>query len=155
MPVKLRLARHGKKRNPHYRLVAANSDARRDGRFLEMVGSYDPVPGKPLVALKRERIQYWLDQGAQPTKTVKSLLDTWMTAEDSVRKPRQRPVFTPAPKAEAAPPKAAAPKAVAAPEAVAAVAAPEADAVPAAAPEADAAPAAPETAETAETKDEA
>jgi small subunit ribosomal protein S16 len=64
----------GKKKRPFYRLVAADSRAPRDGRFIEMLGTYDPLI-KPLqVELKEERIIHWLNNGAQPTQTVKSLL---------------------------------------------------------------------------------
>ena len=74
MSVKLRLARHGSKKRPYYRLVAAASREPRDGRFLEHIGSYDPLQDPPAVTLDRARIQYWLGQGAQPSPTVKKLL---------------------------------------------------------------------------------
>ena len=68
MSVKLRLARrHGSKKRPYYRLVAASSQMPRDGRFLEHVGSYDPLHDPPAVKLNRPRVQYWLDQGALPS----------------------------------------------------------------------------------------
>ena len=66
MAVKLRLARHGAKKHPFYRLVTADGRFPRDGRFLEQLGTYDPNLDPPSVALKRDRIQYWLDNGAQP-----------------------------------------------------------------------------------------
>ena len=84
MSVKLRLARHGSKKRPYYRLVAASSRMPRDGRFLEHVGSYDPLHDPPAVKLNRPRVQYWLDQGALPSPTVKKLLNTYMGAEDSI-----------------------------------------------------------------------
>ncbi|MDP6945117.1 MAG: 30S ribosomal protein S16, partial [Myxococcota bacterium] len=59
MSVKLRLARHGAKKRPYYRLVAASSRMPRDGRFLEHIGSYDPLYDPPAVTLNRDRIQYW------------------------------------------------------------------------------------------------
>ena len=83
MAVKLRLARHGSKKRPFYRVVVANDCARRDGRFLEHVGSYDPAQNPPAVALKRDRIQYWLGQGATPTYTVDNLLAKFMNAPDT------------------------------------------------------------------------
>lgn len=74
MPVKIRLARHGTKKRPFYRIVVANSENPRDGRFLETVGTYNPLPDPVKVSIKQERIKYWMDQGAIPTDTVKSLL---------------------------------------------------------------------------------
>ncbi len=74
MPTKIRLARHGAKKRPFYRVVVANSESPRDGRFLETVGTYNPLSNPALVTLKNERIREWLDRGAIPTDTVRSLL---------------------------------------------------------------------------------
>lgn len=74
MSVKIRLARHGAKKRPFYRIVVADSKSPRDGRFLENVGTYNPVIDPAEVVLKQERIKYWIDQGAIITDTVKSLL---------------------------------------------------------------------------------
>jgi small subunit ribosomal protein S16 len=74
MAVKIRLARHGAKKRPFYRIVVADSECPRDGRYLEIVGTYNPLPDPVEVSLKEERIKYWMDQGAIPTNTVKSLL---------------------------------------------------------------------------------
>ncbi|MDM8525716.1 30S ribosomal protein S16 [Desulfococcaceae bacterium HSG8] len=74
MSVKIRLARHGAKKRPFYRIVAADSRCRRDGRFLEIIGTYNPLKDPAEVSLKEERVSYWVDQGAIPTDTVKSLL---------------------------------------------------------------------------------
>ena len=74
MPVKIRLARHGAKKRPFYRIVVANSEAPRDGRFIETVGTYNPLTDPARVVLKGERIQHWMEQGATPTDTVRSLL---------------------------------------------------------------------------------
>ena len=74
MSVKIRLARHGAKKRPFYRIVVADSKFPRDGRFLENVGTYNPVLDPAKVVLKQERIKYWIDQGAILTDTVKSLL---------------------------------------------------------------------------------
>jgi small subunit ribosomal protein S16 len=74
MSVKIRLARHGAKKRPFYRIVVADCESPRDGRFLENVGTYNPLKDPAEVTLKSERIQYWLGQGATPTDTVKSLL---------------------------------------------------------------------------------
>lgn len=74
MSVKIRLARHGSKKRPYYRIVVADSEFPRDGRFLENVGTYNPLVDPAEVYLKQERVKYWIDQGAIPTDTVKSLL---------------------------------------------------------------------------------
>ena len=74
MSVKIRLARHGAKKRPFYRIVVADSKSPRDGRFLENVGTYNPLIDPAKVVLKQERIKYWINQGAILTDTVKSLL---------------------------------------------------------------------------------
>jgi small subunit ribosomal protein S16 len=74
MSVKIRLARHGAKKRPFYRIVIADSESPRDGKFLENVGTYDPVADPAKVSLNQERIKHWIDQGAIPTDTVKNLL---------------------------------------------------------------------------------
>jgi small subunit ribosomal protein S16 len=74
MSVKIRLARHGAKKRPFYRVVVADSESPRDGRFLEIVGTYNPLPDPAEFVVKSDRIQHWMDQGALPTHTVKSLL---------------------------------------------------------------------------------
>ncbi len=74
MPVKIRLARHGAKKKPFYRIVVADSESPRDGKYLENVGTYNPLKDPAEVTLKPERIQYWINEGAIPTDTVKSLL---------------------------------------------------------------------------------
>lgn len=75
MAVKLRLRRMGKKKQPIYKIVAADSRSPRDGKFIEAVGIYNPLTKPHSIDLKEERINYWLDNGAQPTNTVKSLLN--------------------------------------------------------------------------------
>jgi len=74
MPVKIRLARHGAKKRPFYRIVVAESECPRDGRFLEIVGTYNPLPDPAEVTFKNERVEYWMGQGAIPTDTVRNLL---------------------------------------------------------------------------------
>ncbi len=74
MAVKIRLARYGAKKKPFYRIVVADSRFPRDGRFLEIVGTYDPMKEPHEVKIKKERIDYWRSQGAIPTDTVRSLL---------------------------------------------------------------------------------
>ena len=74
MGVRIRLARHGAKKRPFYRIVVADGRAPRDGKYLENVGTYNPLVDPVEVSLKKERIKYWMDQGAKPSDTVKSLL---------------------------------------------------------------------------------
>lgn len=74
MGVKIRLARHGAKKKPFYRIVVADSESPRDGRFLEKVGTYDPLKDPVEVSLVPDRIKYWMEKGAIPSDTVKSLL---------------------------------------------------------------------------------
>ena len=72
--VKIRLRRMGAKKNPFYRIVVADSRAPRDGRFVEEIGTYDPLAEPAAVNVDAERAQYWVKNGAQPTDTVKTLL---------------------------------------------------------------------------------
>jgi len=72
--VKLRLRRAGKKKHPIYKIVAADMRSPRDGRFIEAVGQYDPNVNPIFLTVKEERVLYWLRNGAQPTDTVRSLL---------------------------------------------------------------------------------
>lgn len=74
MAVKIRLARTGRNKIATYRIVAADSAMRRDGRFLETVGYYDPQTNPKTFQFKTERVAYWIKQGAEPTLTVKNLL---------------------------------------------------------------------------------
>jgi small subunit ribosomal protein S16 len=74
MAVRIRLARHGAKKRPFYRIVAADGESPRDGRFLEKLGTYDPKYDPAKVTVKTERVRYWIDQGATPSHTVKSIL---------------------------------------------------------------------------------
>ncbi len=79
MAVTLRLTRKGAKKRPFYRVVAADSRFPRDGRFLEILGTYDPRLEANNVKLDMERVQYWLDQGARPSETVHNLLKKYET----------------------------------------------------------------------------
>lgn len=74
MAVKLRLARHGAKKRPFYRIVAAPSESPRDGRFLEVLGTYDPLTEPVALKVDGERVREWLGKGAVPTDKVRSLL---------------------------------------------------------------------------------
>ena len=74
MAVKIRLKRMGKKRNPVYRIVVADSRSPRDGRFVEEIGTYDPNQETSLVTVNDEAAKKWLANGPQPTETVGKLL---------------------------------------------------------------------------------
>ena len=74
MAVRIRLARHGAKKKPFYRIVVADSESSRDGKYLENVGTYNSLLDPVQVTLKSERIRYWMDKGAKPSDTVRSLL---------------------------------------------------------------------------------
>lgn len=76
MAVKLRLKRMGAKARPFYRIVAADSRSPRDGRFIEVVGTYNPIAKDEQVKIDEEKAMKWLQNGAQPTDTVKNLLST-------------------------------------------------------------------------------
>jgi len=72
--VKIRLARHGSKKNPIYRVVVADSRVPRDGRTIEEIGRYNPQTQPSLVEIDTDRAREWLSRGAQPTATVRKLL---------------------------------------------------------------------------------
>jgi small subunit ribosomal protein S16 len=72
--VKIRLTRTGTKNQAKYRIVSAQSTRARDGKFLEILGSYDPTVNPPSVILKKERYDYWISVGAQPSDAVSSLV---------------------------------------------------------------------------------
>lgn len=74
MAVKLRLTRSGSKKRPFYRVVAIQGDVRRDGRPLEFLGYYNPMTNPADIKLDQEKIRKWLDLGAEPSDTVRSLL---------------------------------------------------------------------------------
>ncbi|MBR6878075.1 MAG: 30S ribosomal protein S16 [Bacteroidales bacterium] len=74
MPAKIRLQRHGKKGQPFYHIVIADSRSPRDGRFIEKIGTYNPLPNPAEINLKFDRALYWYSVGAVPTDTVRSLL---------------------------------------------------------------------------------
>jgi small subunit ribosomal protein S16 len=87
MATKLRLARYGSKKRPFYRIVAADSSARRDGRFLEQIGTYDPTKNPPAVSLDRERVKHWLSTGAEATDTVKMVIRDFLNSNDTAFRP--------------------------------------------------------------------
>ena len=75
MAVKIRLRRIGAKKAPFYRVVVADSRNPRDGRFIEEIGTYDPKGGDDKLKVDLERVKYWMSNGAQPTDTVRGLLN--------------------------------------------------------------------------------
>ena len=75
MAVKIRLARHGAHKAPYYRIVVADSRARRDGRYIEQVGTYNPLTEPKQVTMDLEKIDTWIAQGAKPTETVERLIN--------------------------------------------------------------------------------
>ena len=74
MAVKMRLRRVGAKKQPAYRIVIADARAPRDGRFIEIVGHYNPLTEPSTVVIKSDRALYWLHKGAQPTEVVRGML---------------------------------------------------------------------------------
>lgn len=74
MSVKIRLKRMGSKKRPFYRIVVADSRFPRDGRFIETVGTYNPLTDPETVTLKEEKVMNWLNNGAQPSDTVRNIL---------------------------------------------------------------------------------
>ena len=81
MAVKIRLKRMGKKKTPSYRIVVADSRYPRDGRFIEQVGFYDPMTEPATIKVDHEKVDKWIATGAQPTETVKSLINKSKAAE--------------------------------------------------------------------------
>ncbi len=74
MPVKIRLARRGRKKQPFYHIVVADSRAKRDGKFIEQIGSYNPMTVPATIELDRDKAYDWLTKGAQPTNTARAIL---------------------------------------------------------------------------------
>ncbi len=74
MAVRIRLTRLGRKKRAFYRIVVADSESKRDGKFLDIVGTYDPLLDPAGITIDNAKLQEWLGKGAQPTATVKSLM---------------------------------------------------------------------------------
>ena len=74
MAVKIRLTRLGRKKMPFYRIIVADIEAKRDGKFLDILGTYDPMKDPAEVKIDADKLKIWLDRGAKPTNTVKSLI---------------------------------------------------------------------------------
>lgn len=103
MAVKIRLTRKGKKKQPSYRVVVADSRSPRDGRYIEQIGRYDPRQEPSLVEIDTERAKYWIDNGAQPSDAVHKLLAiAGLLEPQRVRQPKVHVVDETAQKAAAA-----------------------------------------------------
>jgi small subunit ribosomal protein S16 len=85
LAVKLRLTRVGSKKNPVYRIVAADSRSPRDGKFLEIVGRYNPQTDPSTIELDEEKVRDWLSKGAQPSETVARLLKAKGVGSESTK----------------------------------------------------------------------
>lgn len=83
--VRIRLSRTGAKKQPSYRIVVADSEAKRDGRYIERIGHYNPRTEPLVYLLDEERALYWLSVGAQPSEAVQRLLDKQGTSERFIR----------------------------------------------------------------------
>ena len=120
--IKIRLARLGRKKRPFYRVVATNSKSPRDGKFLEILGTYDPLQEPSKVSINMDKLNEWVKKGAQLSNRVQHLTDPEKYAELVKNKPKRKPKKAPEAAAEekaaeaAAEEKAAEPAAEAAPE---------------------------------------
>ena len=122
MSVKIRLRRIGAKKHPFYRLVVADSRSPRDGKFIEILGTYDPMTEPVKLNLDLDKIKVWLQKGARPSDTARAfLIDQGLLPKESARKRPTKP-----PKPAAAPVAAAAPAEESAPQPAVAAAAEEA-----------------------------
>lgn len=74
MAVRIRLTRKGRKKQPFYRIVVANSEAPRDGKFLDILGTYNPMANPAFIKIDNEKLQDWIAKGATPSETVASLI---------------------------------------------------------------------------------
>ena len=74
MAVRIRLTRLGKKKKPFYRIIVADSESKRDGKFLDIVGTYDPMQEPAAITIDNDKLQEWIGKGALPSTTVKSLI---------------------------------------------------------------------------------
>ena len=101
MAVRIRLQRHGKKRRPFYRLVAADSRSQRDGRFIERIGHYDPMTDPANIVIDAEKALKWLRAGAQPSDTAKDLMSKVGVWEQFISEKQGYPI--PTPEAESTP----------------------------------------------------
>jgi small subunit ribosomal protein S16 len=81
MAVRIRLTRKGRKKQPFYRIVVADSQAPRDGKFLDILGTYDPMQDPAVVKLDTEKLAGWMDKGAIPSVTVSTLIDKYQAPQ--------------------------------------------------------------------------
>ncbi|MEN8200755.1 MAG: 30S ribosomal protein S16 [Thermodesulfobacteriota bacterium] len=81
MAVRIRLTRLGRKKKPFYRIVVADSESKRDGKFLDVVGTYDPLQNPEAIKIDNAKLEDWMGRGALPTTTVKSLIKKAPAAE--------------------------------------------------------------------------
>ena len=82
MAVRIRLTRFGRKKKPFYRIIVANNESPRDGKFLDIIGTYDPLKDPVVVKLDTEKLNAWLGKGAEPSVTVRSLIKKHGAAQD-------------------------------------------------------------------------
>ena len=80
MAVRIRLTRMGKKKKPYYRIIVANNEAKRDGQFLDIIGTYDPMQEPAAVSIDTEKLNEWLGKGAEPSVTVSNLIKKYAAA---------------------------------------------------------------------------
>ena len=86
MAVKIRLARHGAKKRPYYRVVVADGRMPRDGRYIEEVGRYNPLTNPKVIDINLEKVDEWIAKGAQPTNAVAHLIDVVRNGQPVVEK---------------------------------------------------------------------
>ena len=86
MAVKIRLARHGAKKRPYYRVVVADGRMPRDGRYIELVGRYNPLSNPKVIDINLEKVDEWIAKGAQPTNTVAHLIEVAKSGQPAVEK---------------------------------------------------------------------
>jgi len=112
MAVAIRLRREGALNRPYFKVVVTDSRSPRDGKFIEIVGTYDPKKAGPNSTLKLDRIEHWISKGAQPSDTVRSLIKKVKNPEAAAKKAAAKAAAkaakkpAPAPKPEVAPPPA-------------------------------------------------
>tara|TARA_Y100001933_G_C18576177_1_gene387789 strand:+ start:72 stop:317 length:246 start_codon:yes stop_codon:yes gene_type:complete len=81
MAVRIRLTRLGRKKKPFYRIIVADGESPRDGKFLDILGTYDPLQNPAVIKIDNDKLQDWLGRGALPSTTVKSLIKQAAVAE--------------------------------------------------------------------------
>ena len=81
MAVRIRLTKLGRKKKPFYRIIVADSESPRDGKFLDILGTYDPLQDPAAITIDNDKLQDWLGRGALPSTTVKSLIKKAVTSE--------------------------------------------------------------------------